>query len=174
MILHWVVRFAAVAWFAAAACDYAIAHQQKAAITNVSYNPRSDSIEVVHRFYIHDAEHAMQLLHDPKASIVSDENVQKVFADYVADQFSLRLESGEELELDLIGYELERAFIYVYQESPGRLGTNSIRLSFSALHDIWPDQSNMVNVEIGDCLETVVFDGRIREVEVRTSGDKCY
>ena len=174
MILHWVVRFAAVAWFAAAACDYAIAHQQKAAITNVSYNPRSDSIEVVHRFYIHDAEHAMQLLHDPKASIVSDENVQKVFADYVADQFSLRLESGEELELDLIGYELERAFIYVYQESPGRLGTNSIRLSFSALHDIWPDQSNMVNVEIGDCLKTVVFDGRIREVEVRTSDDTCY
>ena len=34
------------------------AHQQKAALTTLRYNPRSNEVEIAHRFALHDAEHA--------------------------------------------------------------------------------------------------------------------
>lgn len=150
------------------------AHQQKAAITSVAYNARSQSIEVVHRFYLHDAEHAMQQLGDPRDSIVSDPDVQKAFADYVAQHFSMTPEGGDPLELTLVGYELERAYIFIYQEARGWTGeASSIDVGFSALLDIWPDQSNMVNVELGPCVKTVIFEGRKKDSTVQIGGSHC-
>jgi hypothetical protein len=37
----------------------AFAHQQKAAETTVLFNKRSGQLEVSHRFYMHDTEHAV-------------------------------------------------------------------------------------------------------------------
>lgn len=36
------------------------AHQIKAAITTVLFNQRTENIEVMHRFNLHDAEHAVK------------------------------------------------------------------------------------------------------------------
>ena len=46
------------------------AHQQKEAITRVLFNPRTGNIEVMHRFLLHDAEHAVKELVDAKADIL--------------------------------------------------------------------------------------------------------
>ncbi len=44
------------------ACGHAAAHQQKIAITTVLFNPRTQNIEIMHRFNLHDAEHAVKAL----------------------------------------------------------------------------------------------------------------
>ena len=36
------------------------AHEMKSAITKVLFNQRTGNIEVMHRFYVHDAEHAVK------------------------------------------------------------------------------------------------------------------
>ncbi|MDG1816469.1 MAG: hypothetical protein P8H22_10245, partial [Glaciecola sp.] len=36
------------------------AHQQKSGLTTVLFNPRTNNIEVMHRVYMHDAEHAVK------------------------------------------------------------------------------------------------------------------
>jgi hypothetical protein len=42
--------------------NLAFAHQQKAAETTVLFNKKSHKLEVMHRFYLHDTEHAVQHL----------------------------------------------------------------------------------------------------------------
>ena len=54
----------------------AFAHQQKAAETTVLFNKRSGELEVTHRFYLHDTEHAVQALFDKNADILDSEKTQ--------------------------------------------------------------------------------------------------
>ena len=42
----------------------ALAHQQRAAITKVLFNKNTGNLEVMHRFFLHDTEHAVQMLFD--------------------------------------------------------------------------------------------------------------
>lgn len=71
--------------WAGAAC----AHQMRAAISTVLFNPRSGNIEVMHRFYSHDAEHALELLTGAPADLVDKARDRLKFAVYVHEQFTL-------------------------------------------------------------------------------------
>jgi len=137
----------------------AYAHQQKAAITQVLFNPRTGNIEVSHRFYLHDAEHAVRLLFADEADIFGSKDTQAAFADYVAATFQMATEAGEALPLQLLGYEIERQFLWVYQEVPAPAELESLVLLHQSLTGIWPDQLNTVNVERSGAVQTVTFTG---------------
>jgi len=136
----------------------AAAHQQKAAITKVLFNPRTGNIEVMHRFYMHDAEHAVRQIFGKDADIIGSAETQSVFADYVSERFALT--SGEtSLPLSPVGFEIERVFFWVYQETPMVSGIDDLTIKHDALRDVWPHQINTVNIEgLGD-VKTATFDG---------------
>ena len=81
------------------------AHQIKAAITTVLFNPRTENIEVMHRFNLHDAEHAVKALFDKQADILDDTATQQQFAEYVAQRFSLLNSNEDALGLKTVGFE---------------------------------------------------------------------
>ncbi len=145
---------------AGAATVPAVAHQQKAAITKVLFNPRTGNIEVMHRFYLHDAEHAVRQIFGRNADIISDGESQSIFADYVGERFALK--NGDvELPLSAVGFEIERAFFWVYQETPITVGISDLTIKHNALRDVWPEQTNTVNIEgLGD-VKTATFSGPI-------------
>lgn len=123
------------------------AHQMKTAITKVLFNERSGQLEVMHRFYLHDAEHAVKHLQGKAADIHQQEEVRTAFAAYVAEHFKLTL-NGEALQLQLLGAELDGRHIWVYQEialPKAELTTLSVR--HDSLMAIWPAQINVVNLE---------------------------
>jgi len=139
------------------ATNFAFAHQQKAAETTVLFNKRSGQLEVSHRFYMHDTEHAVQSLFDKNADIISSEKTQKQFAGYVAKQFLARTLTDENLPLTSVGYEVEGKFFWVYQETaiPSTLG--GVKLFNGALRELWPTQINMVNIEGKGQVRTLYF-----------------
>lgn len=137
----------------------AFAHQQKAALTQVLFNPRSETIEVVHRFYLHDAEQAVQILFGADADIHGKEDTRFTMARYTVGKFSLWNEQDQPIELGLVGFEIEGNFFYVYQESEAKQNVEALTLRHDALRDIWPEQMNTVNVEGKGPVQTVLFDG---------------
>ena len=57
----------------------AMAHQTKASITKVLFNQRTQHVEIMHRFNLHDAEHAMQALFKKGADLYkSQRNPRRV------------------------------------------------------------------------------------------------
>lgn len=141
------------------------AHQQKAAFSQVLMNPRSGMLEVAHRFWLHDAEHAVQQLFDSKADIIADEATQQRFASYVVERFSIREADGQPIVLSFVGAEIERNFIWIYQEAkPPR--TQRLTISHNALLDIWSGQENMLNVEGLGELKTVFFQAHQKEATI--------
>jgi len=134
------------------------AHSQKAAITRVLFNPRTANLEVMHRFSMHDAEHAVKQIFDGDADIISSKDTQEKFSKYVADRFSIMESDGKALVLESVGYEIEGKFFWVYQETKAPEAETLI-LSHNALRDLWPTQINTVNIEGKHGLRTVTFDG---------------
>ena len=122
------------------------AHQQKLGVTTISHNPRSQNLEVVHRLYIHDAEHAVKTLFSGDADILKQSTTQKQFAQYVTERFGMYT-SAHALPLTLVGYEVDGQFFYVYQETPMPSDLVELDIRHEVLLDVWPQQSNLVNLE---------------------------
>ncbi|NTS77998.1 hypothetical protein HR060_14155 [Catenovulum sp. SM1970] len=146
-----------VATFVAA--QQAFAHQQKAAETTVLFNQRSGHLEVMHRFYLHDTEHAVQTLFDKRADILDSKKTQQEFADYVAKHFLARTLDDKDLPLSSVGYEVEGKFFWVYQDValPKETELSGIKLYNGSLRDLWPTQINMVNIEGKGQTRTLYF-----------------
>jgi hypothetical protein len=135
------------------------AHQLKAAITTVLFNERTNNIEVSHRFYLHDSEHAVQHIYNKNADLIKDEKTQQQFAGYVEGQFKLKTLANKPLTLNSVGYQIEGKFFWVYQEVTIPKEVKGLKMSHGALRELWPTQINMVNIEGQGDIKTLTFTG---------------
>ncbi|MBT7604807.1 MAG: hypothetical protein HN583_03875 [Kordiimonadaceae bacterium] len=147
-------------------------HQLRTAITKVLFNKNSGNLEVMHRFYLHDTEHAVQMLFDKKADIRNSADTRELFANYVSNRFAIKPIDGEELKLTPVGHEIERIYFWVYQEVTAPKDLKGLSMIHNALRDIWTNQVNTVNVEgIGD-LRTATFEGGIELLSVEFNNSR--
>ncbi|MGM0633913.1 MAG: DUF6702 family protein [Pseudomonadota bacterium] len=140
------------------------AHQQKAALTQIQYNERSGMLEIMHRFYLHDAEHAVRRLLDPEADIIHDDRSRRQFAEYVTQRFALYRGNGSALPLSLVGQELDGQFFWVYQELAVDTPPKTVTARHDALRDLWSDQTNTVNIHLDGSIQTLTFSGNDRRL----------
>jgi len=139
------------------------AHQQKAAITKISFNERNGNIEVMHRFIVHDAEHAVHTLFGVNADIIASEKTQSMFGEYVSQSFSLKTIEQQTLKLDYVGHSLEGMYFWVYQEVAIPKTIKGLIVRHSSLIDLWPSQINTVNIERQGDVKTATFSGGDKE-----------
>ena len=156
MLIRFGVMACVLLWPAAQSLH---AHQQKAAITRVLFNSNSGKVEVMHRFYVHDAEHAVRQLVDPNADLIASAAAREEFAKYVTERFSVLGTEGNTLPLDYVGQEVEGIFLWVYQEVPIPAAMTGLSVVNNVLREIWPEQNNLVNIEREGKLQTLNFNG---------------
>ena len=132
-------------------------HQQKAAETTVLFNKNTDKLEVMHRFYLHDTEHAVQSLFDKNADILNSTKTHQQFAEYVAEQFIVSTLSNIQLPLINVGSEIDGKFFWVYQETALPKELEGLKLFNGSLRELWPTQINMVNIEGAGKVRTLYF-----------------
>ncbi|NMH60700.1 hypothetical protein HCJ96_11750 [Alteromonas sp. MYP5] len=144
----------------------ASAHQIKAAISTVLFNPRTENIEIMHRFNLHDAEHAVKTLFDKQSDILKDAQTQQRFAEYAAQRFSLFDSKDQSLALKLVGFEVEGKHFWVYQETEQPPSLEGLRVRHDALRDLWPAQINTINVEGKGELQTLEFRDNVELLKV--------
>lgn len=127
------------------------AHQQKTAVTRILFNESTGNIEVMHRFFIHDAEHAAGVVFGESQNLMESSEARRLFSNYVMNRFAVAAEDlqGKTTELDLqyVGEEIDGQFLWVYQETGQLQNINALSVVHVALRDVWPDQANLVNVE---------------------------
>ncbi len=133
------------------------AHQQKESLTRVLFNERTGNIEVMHRFLLHDAEHASRKLFGGEADLLGSATDRDRFERYVHKRFSLADQDGSAVRLTRVGNEIDGDHLWVYAEAPIPESLSALTLSQDALLDIWPDQVNLVNVERGKTVRSATF-----------------
>ncbi len=139
------------------ALNWAEAHQQKMALTKIELNPRTNNLEIMHRFEVHDAEHALSELQFKGADIMASEETQDAFAKYVTKRFGIYTVENEPLDLKMVGHELDGKHFWVYQETPRPKSIQGLRVVHNALREIWFAQTNTVNIKIDGEVNTLSF-----------------
>ncbi|WP_337880617.1 DUF6702 family protein [Rheinheimera sp.] len=145
------------------------AHQLNAAVTTVLFNPRSGQLEIMHKFFVHDAEHALRHLRKEAGAahqhgavdLLQNEQNRMQFADYVTTEFELQwlfAEGTKPVSLTLLGAEVDGNNLWVYQEASPDTSAIGLKIRQNSLHQFWAKQVNLVNVE---------KDGKVRSLEFR-------
>lgn len=146
------------------------AHQQKTAVTRILFNENTGNIEIMHRFFIHDAEHAATQIFGERLTLMESAESRELFSSYVMNRFAIQATLGngqtQALELDYVGEEVDGQFLWVYQELPNDLDIESLSIINLALRDVWPDQSNLVNIERDGKIYSLTFEGNDQELRV--------
>lgn len=143
------------------------AHQQKAALTEILFNERSGNLEVVHRFYLHDAEHAIRDVVDADADIINSPESQRRFAEYVQGSFAIVNDAGRSLELRPVGHEVEGNFFWVYQEISLPENMNSMTVINNSLREIWSTQINTVNIKKEGQVTSLTFRDQVEQLQAQ-------
>ncbi|WP_289032056.1 DUF6702 family protein [uncultured Paraglaciecola sp.] len=147
------------------------AHQQKTSISTVLFNPRTENIEIMHRFRVHDAEHAAKEIFGKDADMIDSEITQQQFSDYVNERFRLFDSQQQPLKLKGVGHELDGNFFWVYQETTEPSNLENLTIQHEALRDLWPQQVNTINVEGKGKLQTLTFSGSVELLKVSLKQD---
>jgi hypothetical protein len=133
----------------------AFAHRMNAALSVIEVNRAGNTIDVTHRLYAHDLEHALDL---GSAGIGYFESPAGKLAlrDYTLAQFALSDERGRPLDLTFVGTEISGDLVFVYFS--GRLPRGAALLVDSnLLQDFFESQINQVNLRVGGQTRSAVF-----------------
>jgi hypothetical protein len=159
-----IARCAAAAVLAGA-CALAPAHNFHAGITDISYNERTGSTEVVHTYMAHDVEALLTNLYQRQFDL-SDPDDQAVLRRYVEKQFWLADNEGHHLPLGWVGVTVDTDSVVVYQEAVRTPVTRVETIHDAVLSDFLPDQQNTVNLTANGSLRTFGFTSGRTELAV--------
>lgn len=137
----------------------AYAHPQKEAQTEIFFNPRTDKIEVAHRFSLHDADYALRETVETDGELYTSPETRDAFAAYVSARFAITSDDGTAIALDYLGSEIADGYLWIYQEGPMPSDPGALRVRHEALRDVWPEQVNRVNIQRDDAVRTLIFSG---------------
>jgi hypothetical protein len=149
----------------ACACIQASAHRFHAGITDISYNERTGSTEVVHTYMVHDVEALLTALYQRQFDL-SDPDDQAVLRKYVEKQFWLADQDGRRLPLNWVGVTVGTDSIVVFQEAVRTPVMKVETIHDAVLSDFLPDQQNTVNVTANGSLRTFGFTNNRTELTV--------
>ncbi|MEM7677531.1 MAG: DUF6702 family protein [Myxococcota bacterium] len=133
------------------------AHEQRASVTRITLNERNGNLEVMHRFAIHDVEHAGGKLFGESLDVLGEASDRQRFENYVHGQFSLSDQDGNAIALTPVGNEVDGRYLWVYAETTMPSELTSLVVYHGALHEVWSGQSNLVNVAIGGEIKSATF-----------------
>jgi len=123
-----------------------VAHQRKEAYTVIKPNVNTGNTEVIHRFYLHDAEHGFSTLVDRNIMFNGNRKAQAEFAAYVEKSFQMVDSNGSTISLDFIGSEVEGRYFWIYQEVPEKLPCQ-VTVKMTTFHEVWKKHTNQINFE---------------------------
>jgi hypothetical protein len=149
----------------ACVCIGASAHRFHAGITDISYNERSGSTEVVHTYMAHDVEALLTALYQRQFDL-SDPDDQAVLRKYVEKQFWLADRDGRRLPLNWVGVTVDTDSVVVFQEAVRTPVANVETIHDAVLSDFLPDPQNTVNVTANGGLRTFGFTSNRTELTV--------
>jgi hypothetical protein len=144
----------------------ASAHTFHAGLTDISFNARTGSTEVVHTYMAHDVEALLSNLYQRDFDLAQPED-QAVLRKYVEKQFWLGAKDKGRLPLRWIGMTIDAQSVTIYQEAEKTPLSNTAMVHDEVMIDFLPDQVNTVNLNEAGKTRTFTFDAKTAEQAVR-------
>lgn len=148
----------------------ALAHRAKSIMTLVTWNQAKGLLEIDHALHAHDAEVALNKIEGVSIPDLTQVRDQAQLAIYCEPRFTLTPPGAKPMPLKLVGAELVRDYVHVYQEGPLTAKPARLTVHNQLLRDVFPTQVNQVNFDMEggdpDHIRTVTFIGNDGDKDV--------
>ncbi len=135
----------------------ASAHRFHAGITDISFNARTGSTEVVHTYMAHDVESLLANLYGRQVDL-NDADDQALLRKYVEGRFWMLGQDQARLPLRWVGVTADAERVQVFQELEQTPLWKAAAIHDDVLVDFLPEQVNTVNLNEGNAVRTLTFD----------------
>jgi len=138
-------------------------------VSDLTANPKTNRIEIVHQFTSHDIENAIAEIKQIHFS-AEHKNYDLFVQQYFEQQFSLE-QNNIKVPLNWLGFEVTSGKIIAYQESLQKTFLSLLVVKNAILTDTYPKQVNTVNFQGKDLqgealFGSLMFDYRTKEAVI--------
>lgn len=144
----------------------ALAHRFNIGLTEIGFNERTGSIEIVHTYMAHDIEPLLARQAGAALDLGAPE-AEALLRAYIDSRFWLSGADKARLPLRWVGMGVNVDSVMVYQELPGAAIDKIAHIHQAVLADLLPRQSNTVNVRIDGEIRSLAFDAVTVERRLR-------
>jgi hypothetical protein len=142
------------------------AHRFHAGITDIAYNAKTGSIEIVHTYMAHDVEALLANLYQRQFDLTQPED-EAALRKYVEKRFYLQAQDNSRLPIRWVGLAVDAENVVIYQEIEHTPLSETALIHDEVLIDFLPDQANTVNLNRAGTISTFGFDRNSHEHAVR-------
>lgn len=152
---------------ALAACSLAAqAHQFHFGITDVSFNQKTGSTEIVHTYMTDDIEALLTNLYQRRFDLATPDD-EAVLRKYIEKQFWMQAADKRRLPIRWLGLTVGAESIVIYQEIENTPLSATALIHDDVLTDFIAEQSNTVTVHDNGMIDTLIFDRKKIDQGVR-------
>ena len=132
------------------------AHRFHMGITEVAYNARTNSTEIVHTYMAHDVEALLMNLYGRQFDLGDPED-QAVLRKYVEGRFWLMGQDKARLPVRWVGMTADSQSVVIYQELENAPLSKTAAIHQGVLIDFLPDQVNTINLNEAGAVRSLTF-----------------
>lgn len=129
-----------------------LVHPLHISVTEITLDEKENELEIMMRVFTDDLEAAIRNeKNNPDLSLVNPPNttLDKIAWDYLQTKFKITA-NGEQLNLKYLGHEKDEDVIVFYVQVQPAKKFETISITNSIITELYDDQSNLVNVTIGE------------------------
>ena len=146
-------------------------HKFYVSVTEIEYNQKAQSLQIISRIFIDDLEKLLQKRYDASI-LLSEKNESKKVTDYLNKYLGQKMEiqvDGKPFKLNYIGKEYENDMALIYIEIPNVPEFKNIRIKNAILTDMFSEQKNLVHVEYkGETKSLILTSGKDEDLIIFT------
>ncbi|MBC5773853.1 hypothetical protein H8S95_07245 [Pontibacter sp. KCTC 32443] len=127
----------------------AMAHDYHSSITDIKFNPRTQSLQVAIKVFTDDLETVLTKRSKSKVTYsANSESIKQQLAGYMAAAMSFEVTKGKPLKQRFVGSEEEADVVWVYLEVPVQnTSLSQLYIKNAVLTELFDDQMNIVNLD---------------------------
>lgn len=144
----------------------ALAHQFHIGFTELSFNPKTGSLEVVHTYHTDDIDALLVNLYQRQFDLTQPED-EAVLRKYIDKQFWIVGTDGKRLPLHWVGLTVGPETVVVYQEIENTPMARAGLIHHDILSDFLADQTNTLNITGDGPVRTLSFSRQALERPLR-------
>lgn len=136
------------------------AHPFYVSVTEIQHNPQTKALEVSCKVFADDMEEVLKQQFKTKVDLTNTAQQaanDRYIREYVASRLGLSAD-GRALRLSYVGFEKESESVYCYFEVPDVAVPKKLDVAISLLHDLTPQQINIMHVTVNGARKSYKLD----------------
>ncbi|WP_026837790.1 DUF6702 family protein [Gillisia sp. JM1] len=139
--------------------SFSVAHKFYVSVTEIEYNEKAESLQIISRVFIDDMEDLLQTRYDKNIRLGKTNESSSVpnhLKKYLNEKIEVKID-GRLTEVNYLGKEYEDDMLLVYLEIPKITSFKKIIIKNAILTDMFSEQKNLVHVNYKGSTKSLIL-----------------